>query len=328
MEIVDLKESLLEEACELYSASYRHQRELVPILDESNGNQERIHSMLKKFLEDHPGVAAMENGRLMGYMAGRYYNGLLGVHKGAFVPEWAHASVKENPFEIYRRMYQAIGQRWVEQGCLTHAIQFLSYTDKAQEAFCWNGFGRVCIDAIRPVEAINVEMPQGISSALIQEKDIPAWLTLVDGHNRHLAKSPAFKPYLESEMERELADVIKRPGNGTWIAWKDGEAIGYMSIAPKVDGAAWIVNGERKIAISGAFVKPEFRGKGISKALLSTIMEWAAGEGFVRCSVDFEATNLEACRFWLKHFQPACRSMARRLDERILYCQHDVENRQ
>jgi hypothetical protein len=55
-------------------------------------------------------------------------------------------------------------------------------------------------------------------------------------------------------------------------------------------------------------------------------MDWAVEEGFVRCSVDFEATNLEACQFWLKHFQPACRSMIRRLDERILQTCKEVVN--
>lgn len=91
-----------------------------------------------------------------------------------------------------------------------------------------------------------------------------------------------------------------------------------MKVAPIEDGAAWVVNGDRKIAVNGAYVKPEHRGKGIAKVLLSTIMDWAAKEGLIRCSVDFEATNLEASRFWLKYFQPVCRSMVRRLDQRIV----------
>jgi GNAT superfamily N-acetyltransferase len=70
--------------------------------------------------------------------------------------------------------------------------------------------------------------------------------------------------------------------------------------------------------VNGAYVKPEYREMGIAKSLLSAIMEWALREGFVRCSVEFEATNVEACRFWLKYFEPVCRSMVRRLDERIL----------
>jgi len=30
----------------------------------------------------------------------------------------------------------------------------MSYAAEAQEAFCWNGFGGVCIDAIREVKPI------------------------------------------------------------------------------------------------------------------------------------------------------------------------------
>lgn len=101
------------------------------------------------------------------------------------------------------------------------------------------------------------------------------------------------------------------------MAWDGNEAIGYMKVAPVEDGAALMVNGERRFAVNGAYVKTEYRGKGIAKLLLSTIIEWAIKERFVRCSVDFEAANLEACQFWLKYFQPVCRSMVRRLDERI-----------
>lgn len=319
MVVVDLKQSNMEEACKLFVASYNHQRKSVPILDIGNASAEKIMPLLKGCLE-HPGrgVAVYDNGKMAGYMTGFYVDGLLGVHKGAYCGEWAHASVNENAFEIYRLMYQAMGQRWVEDGCLTHAINIMNYAREAQDAFCWNGFGSVCVDAVRPVEPMNMEMPEGISITQIQEKDIPVWLPLVDGLNRHLAKSPAFKPYLELEESEELGSILSQPGNFAWMALMDNKAIGYVSVAPKVSGAAWMVNGEDKFAVNGAYVKPKYRGKGIAKLLLSAIMEWAIKEGFVRCSVDFEATNLEACQFWLKHFQPVCRSMVRRLDERIL----------
>jgi GNAT superfamily N-acetyltransferase len=318
MVIVELKQSHIEGVCKLFTATYQHQREVVPILDESNSSEEKIISMLKGCLEKHRGVAVYEKEKMIGYMTGSYIDELLGVHKGAYCPEWAHACANGNVFETYRVMYQAIGQKWVEDGCLTHAINFMNYAHEAQEAFCWNGFGSVCVDAVRPIEPINMEMPRELHIAIIEEKDIPVWLPLVDQHYRHLATSPAFKPYLEPESSDELSSMLKKSGNLAWIVWKGNEAIGYMKVAPVEDGAAWMVNGEGKFAVNGAYVKPEYRGKGIAKLLLSAIMKWALKEGFIRCSVDFEATNLEACQFWLKHFKPVCRSMVRRLDERIL----------
>ena len=318
MRVADLKQCHLDEACELFAATYRCQREAVPILDESNGSAERVLPMLEWCVATHPGTAVFENGRMIAYMTGFYIDEFLGVHRGVLCPEWAHASTNEESFDTHRLMYKALGQKWVEDGCLTHAIYFLNYAREAQDAFVWNGFGSICVDAVRAVEPVDVRAPEGVRITAIREEDIPVWVSLVDGHDRHVAKSPAFKPYLEPESSAGLGDVLRQPGNHAWLAWHGNEAVGYMKVAPVEDGTAWIVNGERKFAVNGAYVKPEYREMGIAKSLLSAIMEWALREGLVRCSVEFEATNVEACRFWLKYFEPVCRSMVRRLDERIL----------
>ena len=41
-----------------------------------------------------------------------------------------------------------------------------------------------------------------------------------------------------------------------------------------------------------------------------------AAQGFGRCSVDFEAFNVEAATFWLKYFDPVCLSVTR-VPERV-----------
>lgn len=318
MEIIELKSSLLEEASELFMNSYHCQRTVVPILDENNATTEKIISMLEWCLEKHAGVAAYENNKMAGYMIGIHVDKLLGEHKGVYCPEWTHNSTNEKAFEIYRLMYQAIGQQWVDNGHLTHAINFMNHSQNAQKAFCWNGFGSVGIDAVRPVEPVKVELSHEVYITSVQEDDISAWLPLVESHNQHLTTSPIFKPYLKHGTEEKLVDTLQNSDNNSWMAWIGDEAVGYIETTDITDGAGWIVNGERKIAVNGAFVKPEYRRNGIAKSLLSTVMDWAAKEGFMRCSVDFEAANIEACYFWLNYFQPVCRSMVRKLDKQIL----------
>lgn len=318
MQVRNLQPCDMEEACSLFSAAYRRQCEAVPILDECNGSADKVLKHLKPCSETHPGVVVFNDGKMLGFMTGFFINGLLGTHKGVLSPEWAHASVPENAFEIYRLMYQEIGQQWVEQQCLTHAVIFLNHAHEVRDAFCWNGFGNACMDAIRPIEPISVKLSEVFSVKLLQKNDIPALWDLTDKLNRHLSGSPAFLPYLEPESEEELTTMLDEPGNHVWIARKGHEPVGFMKIAPCSDGAAWIVNGGRKFAVNGAYVKTEYRHYGIARLLLSSIMQWGLENGFERCSVDFEATNPAACRFWLKHFQPVCCSMVRRLDERIL----------
>ena len=114
MIVTDLKQCHLEEACELFAATYRCQRESVPILDEGNGSAERVLPMLKWCLAKHPGTAVFENGRMIAYMTGFYIDEFLGVHRGVLCPEWAHASTNEESFDTHRLMYKALGQKWVE----------------------------------------------------------------------------------------------------------------------------------------------------------------------------------------------------------------------
>lgn len=101
----DLQKAHLEEACELFAASYRYQRKRVPVFGENKGSTERILPMLQWCLEYHSGVAVFENNKMIAYMTGFYIDGLLWVHKGILSPEWAHVSSNERAFEVYRLMY-------------------------------------------------------------------------------------------------------------------------------------------------------------------------------------------------------------------------------
>jgi GNAT superfamily N-acetyltransferase len=317
MHLIPLTISHIEEAAQIFCAAYQRQRQDTPILDEQHSQVNVVMEKLAKILEQYPGVAVFEKGSMIGYMAGMYFDRVLGVHKFVISPEWAHSSTIENSFEIYRRMYQSIGQQWMEAGCLTHAVNFLQYAQEARNAFCWNGFGYICIDAIRPMVSLDVQKLSNITIRPATESDIPGWKELKDDLSLHLSHSPAFLPHLEKEMPEDLRMWLKSTDNHAWIATKDDLAIGFIQVSPYSDGAALVVNGEKKMAITDAFVKPEYRDGKLAKALVNTIMQWGIDRGLARCSVDFEATNIEASHFWPKYFQPVCTSMIRRLDERI-----------
>jgi GNAT superfamily N-acetyltransferase len=318
MKVEELKQSHLGDAANLFEASFRRERADTQILDETFGTAARVLPKFMSCIQANPGVAVSDNGKLIGYMVGFQMDNFLGLHRGVYVPEWGHGSAEKNAFEIYRLMYTALGQRWVENGCLTHAINIMNHARDTQEAFVWNGFGGICFDAIRPVERIVVDRPGTVQITLADADNLDALLPMEAASARHLAGSPSFIPQLEPETPEALAASFKEQGNHAWIAWSGDEALGYMRVTPTGNGAAWMVNGQSKFAINGAYVVPEHRGTGIARLLLSTIMDWGLEHGFVRCSVDFEATNPEACKFWLKHFKPVCRSFVRRLDDRIL----------
>jgi len=81
--------------------------------------------------------------------------------------------------------------------------------------------------------------------------------------------------------------------------------------------AATALGPSQTIAITGAFVRAEQRGRGLAAALLRAALEDHRARGFHRCAVDFESFNPEAAAFWPRYFQPVCYSLMR-IPERAL----------
>ena len=50
---------------------------------------------------------------------------------------------------------------------------------------------------------------------------------------------------------------------------------------------------------------------GVGAALLSHALAWAKEQGYQRCSVDYEAANPPARRFWERWFEPVVFSLMR-----------------
>jgi len=67
---------------------------------------------------------------------------------------------------------------------------------------------------------MNIKLPVGFNVTTIRQNDIPVWLPLVDGLNRHLAKSPAFKPYPGPESIDRLGEILRQPGHFAWMVWQ------------------------------------------------------------------------------------------------------------
>lgn len=318
MKIIDLTPEYLEECVELFLDGLHRQAAESPALDTSRANAATLMAMLGKVIDQHGGVAVTDNAQLVGYMTGIPADALPGSRKKAYCPEWAHAARQENAFDTYRTLYQEIGQRWADARCTSHVISLLHVDTNVRDAFCWSGFGYACIDAVRLVDPIGVIFPTGLHVVPVQSENAVEWLPMLQGLSRHLAASPVFKPDSHQETVEGLATWLAAPDNHAWMALMGTRPVGFMKCEPSEEGASWIVGGEGSFAINGAFVNPADRAGGVARALLSTMMVWAGDAGIPRCSVDFEATNPEACRFWLRHFQPVCVSMIRQLDERIL----------
>lgn len=317
MQIVPLNEEHLEQAAEMVAARYRAARARGPIIPARFEGADAILPRLADMAGNVPGVAAMDDGRLAGFTFA-----LLVMNRGerlAYVPDIGHAARSEGEYDICRRMYAHLADRWLAHGCFLHGITFFPHERQAVDAWVSVGFGLAVIDALRtlnpiPRSAARVEICRLGPGDV--DRVTPLWLSL----ERHLSSSPIYLPLLIQDGRQGLVGWLSDERHALWLACQDGAAVGYLRFEPS-EGLVLPTASSTTVAITGAYTEARARGQGIGTALLQHAFDWARAEGYERCSVDFESANIPGSRFWLgtAGFQPVCHSLMRRVDQRLAW---------
>ena len=253
-------------------------------------------------------MAALQAGRLVGYMAGWALDDFRG-ERAILSPEWANGADPTQSRRIYEEMYCGASATWVGEGRSTHLVCQLPHDRAALDGWFWLGFGMLAADGVRDLSPAQGPVAE-VDIRRAGPQDIEAYLSLDDALYRHLATPPIFLPHdrdLRSADEAWLAD----PANALWLAENATEALGFMKQGPASTGACGIIYDEGTSSIVGAYIRQGVRRQGIGAALLNRVLQWAAEQGYVRCAVDFEPMNVLAARFWMRHFQPVSYALMR-----------------
>jgi GNAT superfamily N-acetyltransferase len=311
LSIIPLQEEHIEDAADLVARRYRSLRKDLPLLPTRYEDASIIAGLLES-LGSHPtGVAAIRGGRLVGFLSGFQLDELLGK-RFVFSPEWANAAEIDESRRIYEEMYASLSPQWVRQGYHIHAVSLLGHDHSGIEAWQWLGFGFAAVDALRPPLSIQSSR-QDVHIRQACADDAHRLGELLTALERHLSSGPVFWLH-----DLEPAEAwLSRPVTEVWLAERDGEALGTMTLTPDLTGGCDILQDKHTIHITNAFVKQHARTQGIGLALVNRCLERAVMRGFTRCAVDFEAANVLAARFWLRHFEPACYTLIRWIDERL-----------
>ncbi len=312
MEIIPFREEFINDAAALFVENFRQQRRVAPILPDTMENVAHVADMLDELFQTCPGVAAIENGRLAGYMGWYIVENFREADiTGAYVPIWGHATAGNAVAAVYRAMYRTASAYWATRGCGVHAISLLADDKPAEKIWFWNGFGMALVDAIRPTVPLNVKPVEDLTVRKAQIQDAELIAVLDREHWRHYSEPPIFMATHPSITPDECREFISGPSNTYWLAELEGEPAGLMRFEAHSHGATEIVESGSTIAITGGYIRPQYRGKGSAPALLDAALHYYSERGFERCSVDFESFNPEAANFWMKYFVPVSFSLMR-----------------
>jgi GNAT superfamily N-acetyltransferase len=312
-----------------YSALYAR----VPFLPEQYVNPEAIMPRLTPHLGHVPGVAALRDSQLVGFIMS-----LLVDNRGerlAYVPDFGHAALPGHEFDAYRQMYAWIGDQWLANGCFWHGITAYAGEQSAVNAWFSVGFGLTVMDALGPLkpQALSPDpapvegmkaAPQtigprpGIVIRRAGVEDVELVAPLEIALDRHLSASPTYLPFLLRGGRASLREWLDDESHILWLAVHQAQAIAYLRLEPS-EGVVLPTSGSATVSITGAYTREDVRGTGVGTALLRQGLEWARSAGYCRCAVDFESANLPGSRFWLQHFQPVTYSLTRRVSPNLAW---------
>jgi ribosomal protein S18 acetylase RimI-like enzyme len=221
--------------------------------------------------------------------------------KGTYIPVWGHGEAEESRPAVRLALYRAAAVMWTEAGCKTHGAGYLPVDEGAERFWFWNGFGLTGVDAIRPMQPIEVACPAGLAVRKARVDDAPAVALLESEHMRHYSAPPVWMTVRHPVTAEGYAEFLSSPQNAVYLAEAGGEPVGYIRFEAKSSGATEIVQSEGTVAISAGYTRARRRGQGTAGAILDAALQDYAAAGYERCSVDFESFNPQASAFWLRY---------------------------
>lgn len=322
-ELRPFEEKYIEDSAKLFAERYRTERKYMSLLPARYENYNTTLPLLDEQIKKTPGVVAIENGKLTGYLIGRSLP-LWRGRRSVFVPFWSHSVEGENRKKTYQQMYASLSSEWVANGYFTHLISVLTHDEEIVDTLFWLGFGMAAVDAMRDVR--NIKSPfADVEIRLATLDDLDMVVSLSHELARYMTGPPIFMAMTEKTGREFHEKWLLKPLHSRWLASCKGKVVSNMKICPVNED--FYITDEKTIWVKGAFTKEHMRGKGIGTALLKQALKWAQSHGYERCAVDFEGENALASAFWLRYFKPICFSLIRQIDKRIAWAHKDRNDR-
>jgi len=307
-------ENHVNEAADLVMAAYNEERNQIPFLPEAQDFANSLRQSISRLFGKGIGIAALLDGKLIGFIAALEIKDLWGKCKGVYSPLYGHGAIKEHRSRLYQEMYRRAADMWVQNHITSHALTFFAHDRETIDTWFWLGFGNRCVDSIRQTAAIEAISPDIIIKK-VELEDVAGLAEVEKQLHMYFNNSPMFMPRQEEDPIEEMTKWLKEDNRHMWAAYKEGKAVGHMRIQD--DGETFISQHPSIMNITGAYVLDSERKSGVAAMLLDAIQKWQSQNGYHLCGVDFESFNTAGSGFWNKYFIPYTHTMTRRIDERI-----------
>jgi GNAT superfamily N-acetyltransferase len=311
---IPMTKEYLEPATELFIANYKDEQEHSPLLPSRLISEpEWIYHAIEARLAK-PSVVVVVHNQVLAFMLTGFQFPWKG-QQAVLVPEYCHSAVKEQKRELYQQMYMHLSQVWVNNHIHLQMIGHFAHDTILQETLYQLGYGAILAERLRDCSTLD----QPPDMVIREEKDVSKLLNIQIEHNDYYAKAPIFiqKPTSASEVLDELGGHA-REGDVFFVYYEQEEPRAYIIVGNSTtDGEGFLLQNTNTAQIKSAYARPDFREKGIGKALLQRAIEWSQAHGYERLFVEHETANFSGSIFWKKYFDPYIYFSMRYIDNTI-----------
>jgi ribosomal protein S18 acetylase RimI-like enzyme len=326
-EIVPLEESHLPEAAAILARRHRQDRVRQPLLPAACEQESAARAALGALWKcpRAGGVAAVRQGRLIGYLLGdKLISHLMG--RTAWIRPGGHGVAPGEDIDLYRDLYAALAARWAEEGCFDHYVLVAAGDQALLNLWFTLGFGQqqaygvLPLDAYCPPEPLDI----GVEIRRAAPEDRYAIHALADTIARYQMGSPVFAPtppeVIEEDIRPGFVELIEDPDWLLWLASREGRIVGYQGYTPVTDDPAELVIPPGAIELTIAGTVEQVRGSGVGRMLARHGLLHAKEAGYRFCVADWRTTNLLSSRFFPRlGFTPVAFRLTRHIDPRITW---------
>ncbi len=332
-DLVPFTSALLAEAAGLLARRQRRDRQRHAALPERfAGETAALAAVEAVWRQRHSaGVAAVQGGRLAAYLIGEQVIDPVWGRSGWVRPAgWAAAA--DQPIEILRDLYAALGAEWVAAGCFFHFAVVHSGDAGLVDRWFSLSFGLEQVyglcDLSRDRPLVESD-PPGLEIRRAAGEDAPFLAGFSDLIWRHQVREPVWGlqlPEEEAAVGESWSRLAGDPTRMIWLAFLDGEPVGFQGYWPAEPAADDLLLPDRCLSLGIAGTVPARRGQGIGRALTTHGLSHARAAGYAWVEADWRSTNLTASRFWPRlGFEPVAYRLVRRVDPRIAWGQRREE---
>ena len=256
----------------LVAARHAAERERCSLLPAGPSDPAVAASIVAGTLRFCDGLAAVVDGRLVGFLAGFEQRPAETSPLARYAPARAsvllvqgHAVAADvDPGPLYAALFEGLAARRLEAGIIDHVVHVPILSPAVEAAWVALGFGRANAVAVRDVAATGRPAPSDVEVRIATPDDLDVVDRLVDEEAVFHAGSPIFRPYLRQQtaaaVRGELTAQLASDDHAFVVARRNGVDVGVLSVGPRIGSPLYIPDAGAYIGATA--VLPRERGGG------------------------------------------------------------------